>query len=227
MRRQLVGFAKAAATYPLTLLSRAGKPKDAYIRLDMDFLGILGGGHCYVRNTPTNSKGLEEAYILFMARVLSIIPENQQSLVLQVLEALTSITGKHNFRNLNEHIYREVVGDLSKDQQDAAKGLFAALIPLTIMKEDPPGPPGLASYTFTVARDFKTHFRMSMGPDVILLPLSISLLYEYVSSEAGEGDVKRLNNNINEIITTIPEAGPGRAWEKTVQNHVLQSSSNS
>jgi len=126
-------------------------------------------------------------YILFLARYFFICDERQIEIVRKLL--LREI-GKSRADEITPQLYEAVFQTLNQMEKDATLGLFKIynrflpMPPLTFSEDEEPQH-SLAKYSFLIFKRSSGNglghiFHMSAGPDIILLPLTVGILYEYV-----------------------------------------------
>lgn len=149
-------------------------------------------------------------YILFLARYFYICDDRQTNVVQDFL--LNEIKESQKPGELAGKLFNTVFQTLSKAEQDATIGLFKSLsflpvpeYPLTYSENEEPKY-SFAKYSFIVFeqnRSFISNFYMSSGPDIILLPLTIGVLYTYVVDKfIIKENKKKLDRLIIELLET-------------------------
>lgn len=143
-------------------------------------------------------------YILFLARYFFICDDRQIEIVRKFL--LNEI-GKSKSNEITPKLYEVVFQTLNQMEKDATLALFKIynrflpMPPLTFSEDEEPRH-SLAKYNFLVferpAGNRLGHiFHMSAGPDIILLPLTVGILYDYVVNKLRNKDKKeKLDNSI-------------------------------
>lgn len=122
------------------------------------------------------------SYLLFLARYFYICDERQPNLVREYL--LRAIKEKGDANELGGKLYEAIFQTLDKTEKEAVVSLFKgfSLPPTMYTEKEDPGH-SFAKYSFLV---FESHgqlnstFHMSFGPDIVLLPLTVGVLYAYV-----------------------------------------------
>jgi len=148
-------------------------------------------------------------YILFLARYFYIC-DNRQTKILQDF-LLNAVENAEKPGALTPKIYEIVFQTLSKAEQKATIGLFEIynkflpIPPLTYSESEEPRH-SFTKYSFFVFerpsdRMLTSVFHMSAGPDIILLPITIGILYEYVVDKIQSEDKKnKLNQSIIDLL---------------------------
>ncbi|BCX16102.1 MAG: hypothetical protein KatS3mg098_331 [Candidatus Parcubacteria bacterium] len=147
-------------------------------------------------------------YILFLARYFFICDDRQIEVVRKFL--LNEIE-KSKSNEITLKLYEAVFQTLNQMEKDATLGLFKIynrflpMPPLTFSEDEEPRH-SLAKYSFLVfersgGNGFGHIFYMSAGPDIILLPLTVGILYEYVVNKLRNKDKKeKLDNSIIDLL---------------------------
>ncbi len=126
------------------------------------------------------------SYIMFLARYLYICDDRQADIARSFL--LESLRGSQKPSEIAARLYETVFRTLSRAEQDAAIKLFKIHSrftggpPLTYSESEEPSH-SYAKYSFYVIGSggrLTSIFHMSAGPDIILLPLAVGILYGYV-----------------------------------------------
>lgn len=147
-------------------------------------------------------------YILFLARYFYICDDRQIDVVRNFL--LETI-GKQKANEITPKLYEVVFQTLNQMEKDATLGLFKIynrflpIPPLTFSEDEEPRH-SFAKYKFLVfersgGNGLGHIFHMSAGPDIILLPLTVGILYEYVVNKLRAKDKKeKLDNSIIDLL---------------------------
>lgn len=148
-------------------------------------------------------------YILFLARYFYICDDRQIDIVRDFL--LEAIEKSQKPNEITPKLYEVVFQTLNQMEKDATLGLFKIynrflpIPPLTFSEDEEPRH-SFAKYKFLVfersgGNGLGHIFHMSAGPDIILLPLTVGILYEYVVIKLRDKDKKeKLNNSIVELL---------------------------
>jgi len=148
-------------------------------------------------------------YILFLARYFYICDDRQMDVVRNFL--LKEIGKSEKSNEITPKLYEVVFQTLNRMEKDATLGLFKIynrflpIPPLTFSEDEEPRH-SFAKYKFLIFEhsggDGLGHiFHMSAGPDIILLPLTVGILYEYVVSKLRDKDKKeKLDNSIIDLL---------------------------
>lgn len=130
------------------------------------------------------------AYILFLARYFCICDERQTDIIKNML--LMEVTNKQNqtvssFTNI---IYQAIYVTLNAEERFAVQKVFFPnmfLSPPFSYSEEKEPKFSLAKYDFYVFMNmeeiFTSIFNMSFGADIILLPLTVGILYEFTNDK--------------------------------------------
>jgi len=148
-------------------------------------------------------------YILFLARYFYICDDRQIEVVRNFL--LKEIGKSQKSSEITPKLYEVVFQTLNQMERDATLGLFKiynrflSVPPLTFSEDEEPRH-SLAKYKFLVfersgGNGLGHIFHMSAGPDIILLPLTVGILYEYVINKLRDKDKKeKLDNSIIDLL---------------------------
>ncbi len=148
-------------------------------------------------------------YILFLARYFYICDDRQIKVVQSLL--LNTITNAEKPGAITPKLYEIVFQTLSKAEQEATIGLFKIYnrflpIPPLMYSESEEPKHSFAKYSFLVFERPNDHlltanFHMSSGPDIILLPITVGILYEYVVNKIQDKDKKnKLDQSIIDLL---------------------------
>ena len=138
------------------------------------------------------------SYILFLARYFYICDDRQTNIVRDFLSNEIKKSQKPN--EITPKLYEVVFQTLNQMEKDATIGLFKIynrflpIPPLTFSEDEEPRH-SFAKYKFLVferagGRGLASILHMSAGPDIILLPLTIGILYDYVVNKLRNKDKK-------------------------------------
>ncbi len=148
-------------------------------------------------------------YVLFLARYFFICDDRQIDIVRKFL--LSEIGKSIKSNEITPKLYEVVFQTLNQMEKDATLGLFKIynrflpMPPLTFSEDEEPRN-SLAKYSFLVfersgGNGLGHIFHMSAGPDIILLPLTVGILYEYVVNKLRNKDKKeKLDNSIIDLL---------------------------
>lgn len=146
------------------------------------------------------------SYLLFLARYFFICDERQPDVVRNYL--LEAIKEKYEISELGGRLYEVVFQTLNQTEKDATLGLlktfsFIAIPPMTFSEGEEPRH-SFAKYSFLVFNrggQLGSTFHMSFGPDIILLPLTVGILYAYVVNKLRDKNKKeKLDRMIIELL---------------------------
>jgi len=149
------------------------------------------------------------SYILFLGRYFYICDDRQTNIMRDFL--LDAIEKSQKPNEITPKLYEVVFQTLNQMEKDATIGLFKIynrflpIPPLTFSEDEEPRH-SFAKYKFLVFERTGDNglgniFHMSAGPDIILLPLSVGILYEYVVNKLRDKDKKeKLDNSIIDLL---------------------------
>jgi len=106
---------------------------------------------------------------------------------------------------LAEHLHEAISSMLTKGERAASEQLFIGLPPLQYREEGELPARSLAKYSFLI---FIRHgelygdLRMSFGPNIVLLPITLGVLYAFVASKVTGRNKTLLQNGI--IVASTP-----------------------
>ena len=136
-----------------------------------------------------NDDLLIASYIMFLARYFLTCDYRQVDVVRGFL--LDSIRKSQKPNEIAANLYKIVFKTLNPVEQDAVIKLFkiysrfTSAPPLTYSEDKEPSH-SYAKYSFYVVESgsrLTSIFHMSAGPDIILLPLTVGILYQYVADK--------------------------------------------
>ena len=130
---------------------------------------------------------LLSSYVLFLARFFYICDEREIEPMRQFVSAMAQ--GQYKQEELVLHAWDSVIPHLSEEEAKNATALYSGnmmpLPPLTFSEnKDITG--SITQYRLELYRineGFGHKFYLSVGPDIILLPLLVAYYYQYVSSK--------------------------------------------
>lgn len=149
------------------------------------------------------------SYILFLARYFYICDERQVDIVRNFL--LEQIKESNKPNEITPRLYEVIFQALSQTEKNVTLDLFRTysrvlpIPPLTFSEDEEPSH-SFAKYNFLVfertgGNGLSHIFHMSTGPDIILLPLTVGILYEYVTNKLRDKDKKeKLDNSIIDLL---------------------------
>lgn len=154
-----------------------------------------------------NDDLLIASYIMFLARYLYICDDQQVHIARGFM--LDSVRRSQKPNEIAAKLYEAVFKTLNPVEQDATIKLlkiysrFTSLPPLTYSEDKEPSH-SYAKYSFYViksGRGLTSIFHMSAGPDKILLPLTVGILYEYVVDKIQNREKKdKLDRSIIDLM---------------------------
>lgn len=148
-------------------------------------------------------------YILFLARYFYICDDRQIDVVRNFL--LEVVEKSQISNDITPKLYEVVFQTLNQMEKDATLSLFKIyniflpMPPLTFSEDEEPKH-SFAKYDFLVFERSSGNglghiFHMSAGPDIILLPLTVGILYDYVVNKLRDKDKKeKLDNSIIDLL---------------------------
>lgn len=152
---------------------------------------------------------LISSYILFLARYFYICDDRQTNVIRDFL--LEEIKKSQKPNEITFKLYEVVLQTLNQTEKNATLGLFKIynrflpIPPLTFSEDEEPRY-SFARYKFLVfertgGNGLVGVFHMSAGPDIILLPLTVGILYEYVINKLIDKNKKeKLNRSIIDLL---------------------------
>lgn len=102
---------------------------------------------------------------------------------------------------LHEAVNVEIFKTLTDNEKNAVIGLFLGMPPLYLTENISNLRSPIFKYSleiFNAGNDISHKFHMSIGPDIILLPLTVSLFFEYV-----QGQLVNEKSIINMVAATM------------------------
>jgi len=142
------------------------------------------------------------SYILFLARYFYICDDRQEDIVRNFL--LNTINKSEKTDRITSKLFYEMLETLTQMERHAVYGLFEAPPMIYFENEEPKH--SFAKYDFLVferagGNGLGHIFHMSAGPDIILLPLTVGILYDYVMNKLRNKDKKeKLDNSITDLL---------------------------
>ncbi len=200
--RILLGFLLNIVTAPFRWLSGVLYRKYAAIQLQIAY----GSGRAYITSECESDqqefKYLVVAYLLFLSRYFSICDERQIKPVAKRLAEYVKDAGPAD--QLAGVLLETVHATLNQNEKGAVAGLFSFrnLPPLTYAVGTYSGP-RMAQYTLTTYKTgdlWSIDFYMSAGPDIVLLPIAVGILYHYVSDKIGAENRTVLNTCVSQLL---------------------------
>jgi len=140
------------------------------------------------------------SYILFLARYFYICDERQVESVRNLIE---QEIGSIEPKELPAKVWGAVGQTFSKMEFKAIYGLFTMGIPPLSYSEEEPRR-SYAKYSFLVFKrngNLSSSFHMSSGPDIVFLPLTVAVLYEFVVDKLRDKNKKdALDTSISDLL---------------------------
>lgn len=147
------------------------------------------------------------SYILFLARYFFICDEAQIDITKSYL--LKIIKQRVDSDQTGE-LYQAILQTLEKSKQEAAMALFKihnpfSMLPPLMYVEQNEKTYSYAKYDFHVFQmqgiGLGNIFNMSLGPDIVFLPITVSVLYNFIKDKLNNKDnIKVLNDSIEELL---------------------------
>jgi len=154
------------------------------------------------------------SYIMFLARYFYICDDRQVDIVRDFL--FDAVRRSQKPSEIAAKLYETVFKTLNPVEQDAAIKLFKIYSRFTgappfTYSEDKEPTHSYAKYSFYVIESgsrLTSTFHMSAGPDIILLPLTVGILYEYVVDKIRNSDKKKkLDQSIIDLLEDHKSVG--------------------
>ncbi len=142
------------------------------------------------------------SYILFLARYFYICDDRQEDVVRNFL--LNTINKSEKTDRITSKLFYAVLETLTQMERYVAYDLFEA--PPMIYSENEEPKHSFAKYKFLVFERAGGNrlghiFHMSAGPDIVLLPLTVGILYDYVINKLRDKNKKeKLDNSIIDLL---------------------------
>jgi len=155
------------------------------------------------KEEKNNDYLLIASYILFLSRYFYICDDRQIDVVRKILQEQVRGQGE-NINNITEKIYIAIFHTLKPEEQKVVGKLYSGGTPPLKYSEDwlPMNPN--TKYSFLVFENkgiLNENLHLSHGPDIILLPITVGILYEYVSdSFVDVGNRKILDKTIKDLL---------------------------
>lgn len=176
---------------PLTAVSNALTPKDHIIEVQLTFSNTVCSIKTEAKSGYSRDELLLSAFLMFISKYLYICDDRQTEPVKNVLRKIPNYSEKSTIA-FGEAIYKTAFLTLSEAEQKAVMGLFFMGIPPLTFSEDDKVNYKMAEYTIRISPKLAIYFLMSAGPDIILLPLTLANLYEYVMEKIEDKKKKDL-----------------------------------
>lgn len=141
-------------------------------------------------------------YILFLARYFYICDDRQADVVRSFL--LNSLNRFNKINRITSKLFYEVFETLTRMERNAVYSLFET--PPMVFSENDEPKHSFAKYNFFVferagGNGLGHIFHMSAGPDIILLPITVGILYDYVVNKLLDKNKKeKLNSAITYLL---------------------------
>lgn len=148
-----------------------------------------------------NDNLLIASYLLFVARYFLICDDRQ---IKPMRELLLKEIWNDKDEPATQKIYKVILNTLSQNERDAIGKLFLLGMPPLFYSTTEDVTKSYAKYSFSVIKnneELRTVFNMSVGPDKILLPLTVGIFYEFIMNTLGDkGRVELLNYIIIKLL---------------------------
>lgn len=151
---------------------------------------------------------LISAYLLFVGRYFLICDHRQENSARQALKEIATEEAKTEIASL--HLYEAIHGTLAEGEKKAVSQLFTMGIPPIVVTENEEPTHSLAKYSFLI---FMRHgepygnFHMSFGPDIVLLPIALGTLYDFVKASVTGRNRTLLRNGVIALLEMQEEHG--------------------
>lgn len=157
---------------------------------------------------------LISAYLLFVGRYFFICDERQEHPVRQALKEVLNDEDKFKTEMPSHraelHLYEAALSTLSDAERQAARELFMMSIPPIIITEGKTPARSFAKYSFLVFvrhGELYGNFHMSAGADIVLLPIMLGTLYDFVVERVTGRNKTLLRNGILPLLEMQEEQG--------------------
>lgn len=157
---------------------------------------------------------LISAYLLFVGRYFFICDERQEHSVRQALKEV--VNDENEFKTelpshrAKLHLYEAALSTLSDDERQAAQQLFMKGIPPIVIIEGKKPARSFAKYSFLVfvrQGELYGNFHMSAEADIVLLPITLGTLYDFVAAKVTGRNKILLRNGIIGLLDVQEEHG--------------------
>lgn len=167
---------------------------------------------------------LVSSYILFLARYFLICDDRQVDVMKKLLPL--EIESNETKRLSTQNIYQAVLKTLNENEREVADTLFFTGVAPLLCPDNAKQSKVLTDYSFVVFKqgmELRTIFNMSAGPDIVLLPLTVGIFYEFIVSRLRDKSKKELINNIIMQLLASYEANDCRSITANIQlpNRIL------
>lgn len=189
-------------TAPFRWLSGAMYKRHEVLRLQITF----GPGRAHIVSQCGSAEPsithLVVAYLLFLSRYFFICDERQTTPVAEHLAKYMKTNSPPS--ELAGALLETVHVTLNQNEKDAVTGLFSFpnLPPLTYSEGASSGV-RMAQYSLTIYKTndlWSIDFHMSAGPDIVLLPITVGILYHYVTDKIGDENREVLTSCISQLL---------------------------
>ncbi|MCX6813218.1 MAG: hypothetical protein NTV77_01885 [Candidatus Azambacteria bacterium] len=193
----------------IRLVNLITRHKDNLLEWHLNFGPSFVKIQTYYKEQSLQDDLLIAGYILFLARYFYICDDRQIKIVRDLL--LDAVEKAEKPNAIAPKLYEVIFQTLNKMEQGATIGLFEIynkflpIPPLTYSESEEPRH-SFAKYSFFIFerpsdRMLTSIFHMSAGPDIILLPITIGILYEYVVNKIQDKEKKnKLNQSIIDLL---------------------------
>ncbi|MDD5750933.1 MAG: hypothetical protein PHS73_00240 [Candidatus Peribacteraceae bacterium] len=151
---------------------------------------------------------LISAYLLFVGRYFFICDERQKHPVRQTLREV--VNGESESKIAALHLYETAFATLSDGEKQAAHQMFMMGIPPIIITEGETSARSFAKYSFLVFvrnGELYGNFHMSVGADIVLLPITLGTLYDFVEAKVTGRNKTLLRNGVIALLEMQEEQG--------------------
>lgn len=176
------------------------RPKDNLLEWHLTYDQFVILIQSKYKEEQINDNLLITSYILFLSRYFYICDSRQIDVVRKTLHEQV-ISQDENLNKTAENLYLAVYNTLTSQQKKAVHRLYS-MPPLKYVDDWKPMKPN-TKYSFLVFEDngiLDENFHLSRSPDKILLPITVGILYEYVSSNFINANSRQ---KLNQVITDL------------------------
>jgi len=183
--KQIIALIFSPIIYLMNVFFNAGK--NYIVKYTFNFSAV-----CYIESDPDNdnisSNILITSYLLFLARFFYICDERQFIPISNFM--ISRLSGDDNYDEFSNEIYDVIYNTLNDQEKSAVHGLFFLGVP-PIYYSNEKSDARYGKYEFRINGTdggYGHVFIMSPGADVILLPLTLGLFYQYIYDKLNHND---------------------------------------
>lgn len=148
------------------------------------------------QEAPTEAL-LISAYLLFVGRYFFICDQRQEHSARQALKEIAE--EKTDTKIAALHLYEAIHGTLNDGEKGAVSSLFMMGIPPIVVTQNEEPANSLAKYSFLIFvrnQELYGNLHLSFGPDIVLLPISLGVLYDFVAANVTGRNKQLLKNGV-------------------------------